>query len=381
MDQLIRSKTRRLLILFSIALLIFLFGLSSRMVEYVYSEGIYQYTSVAQRFVSSLVPFGLGDLLYALLVVYCLWSVFKIIQKAYRKQLNNVIVVLQLSSFLLWIYIIFKLLWGLNYSRPSISGQLGIGNKKYTTKELILLGDFLIKRVNTVQGQLKIHPAKTNLSIKELEMKAKFSYDKLAKTNPFFQYHTPAVKAVLSEWLVSKIGIEGYYAPPSGEANVNMRIPSVALPFVTCHEISHEIGVAREDEANLIGYLVSINSPDLYFQYSGYYNILRNVLFEIRMKSPEDFAILLKQINPATLADFKTERDFWMKYNGDMSAYMNTALDKFLKINNQKKGTDSYQDIVLWVFNLHKSEMEMIPRKKQTKTSPLIPNWFKIVHL
>jgi len=380
MDKPIRSKTHQLITLLSIALLIFLFGLNSKMVEYLYSEGIYQYTSVAQRFISSRVPFGLGDLLYALFVLYCLWSIFKVLQKAYRKQLRKdaaAQIAIQLLNFLLWVYIVFKLIWGLNYSRPSISGQLGISNQKYTTKELILLGDFLIKRINTVQEQRKTHPAKTKFSIKELENKSRLSYDKLTLLNTFFQYRIPAVKPVLSEWLVTKIGIEGYYAPPSGEANVNMCLPAVELPFVTCHEISHELGVAREDEANLVGYLVSINSPDLYFQYSGYYNILRNVLFEIRIKSPEDFVLLLKKINPGTLADFQQEQDFWKKYNGDMSAYMNTALDKFLKINNQKKGTDSYQDIVLWVFNLHKFEIEITPGKKQPKPSPLIPDWFK----
>jgi len=377
MDTLIRSKTRRLGILFSIAVLIFLFGLSSTAVEYAYSEGLYQYTSVAQRFISSRVSFGLGDLLYAFFVVYCLWSVFSAGQKVYRKQLNKQMVILQLLNFLLWVYIVFKLIWGLNYSRPSVSRQLGISNKKYTTTELILLGDFLIKRVNSTEEQVKTHRAQKTFSIRELESRAKFSYDKLALLNPFFQYRIPAVKPVLSEWLVTKIGIEGYYAPPSGEANVNMRLPAVELPFVTCHEISHELGIAREDEANLYGYLVSINSPDLYFQYSGYYNILRNVLFEIRIKSPEDFARLLKKINPATLADFQAEQDFWTKYNGDMSAYMNTALDKFLKINNQKKGTGSYQDIVLWVFNLHRFEIEKLPGKKQLFPSPLIPAGLK----
>ncbi|WP_158795253.1 DUF3810 domain-containing protein [Pedobacter sp. L105] len=373
MSPLTRNKTRRLGILFSIAVLIFLFGLSSTAVESVYSEGLYQYTSVAQRFISSKVPFGLGDLLYALLILYCLWSIFSVIQKAYRKQINKQLIIFRLSSFLLWVYIVFKLIWGLNYSRPSVSRQLGISNKKYTTEELILLGDFLIKKINKAGEQVTTHHAQKTFTIKELESRAKFSYDKLALINPFFRYHNPAVKPVLSEWLVTKIGIEGYYAPPSGEANVNMRLPSTELPFVTCHEISHELGIAREDEANLYGYLVSINSPDLYFRYSGYYNILRNVLFEIRIKSPEDFARLIKKINPATLADFQAEQDFWAKYNGDMSAYMNTALDKFLKINNQKKGTDSYQDIVLWVFNLHRFEIEMVPGKKQLQRSPLIP--------
>lgn len=37
--------------------------------------------------------------------------------------------------------------------------------------------------------------------------------------------------------------------------------------------------------------------------------------------------------------------------------YFGLAFDRFLKLNNQPKGTDSYQDIVLWLYNLHKREL------------------------
>lgn len=358
MQPAIRIQLRRLAIIFGIALLIFLFGLSSNAVEKIYSDGLYQWTSVAQRFISAIVPFALGDFLYASLIIFCLWSVYKVIKKAVRKELTSadrLVIPLKLISFLLILYIVFKLLWGLNYSRPSISERLGISDQKYSTKELVMLGGFLVNRVNLLDQERKSH--RRIYDINDLRDHSKAGYDLMAKENSFFSYRAPAVKPVMFSWLISKIGIEGYYCPLSGEANVNMRLPYMELPFVTSHEISHTLGIAREDEANLIGYLVSINNTDVNFRYSGYYNILRSVLFEIRLKSPEDFSRLLKEINANTLADFKEEHEFWRKYNGDMSAYMGTALDKFLKINNQKKGTDSYQDIVLWVFNLHKKEM------------------------
>ena len=372
MNHPIRTQLRKTAILFSIALLIFLFGMSSSAVELFYSDGFYQLSSVAQRAISSVFPFTLGDFLYAALITYCIWCAFRSIKKATAKGENTGaarLIPIQLFNFTLLLYIVFKLLWGLNYSRPSITGRLSISNEKYTTKELVQLGGFLINRVNILNNKMQANRSKRTYTITELESGSKLAYDKLAEINPFFTYRVPAVKPVLFSWLISKIGIEGYYCPPSGEANVNMRIPAAALPFVTCHEISHELGIAREDEANLIGYLVSINSTDLNFQYAGYYDILRSVLFEIRIKSPEDFAVLYKTINSGTIADFKKEQEFWTKYNGDMSAYMNTALDSFLKINNQKKGTDSYQDIVLWVFNLHKPEIS----QSGTKRSLLSP--------
>ena len=362
MNPAIRIKLRQLLPMLCIALLLFLFGLSSTGVEKFYSDGLYRYSSVVQRQLSTLFPFAVGDFLYILLIIFCLWSVFKAVRKLLREQpdqTEKILLLLKLSRFLLLVYIVFKLLWGLNYSRPSISARLGISDEKYTTKELVLLGDFLIDRVNLLKARLNSRPPAKTYTIQDLEDRSKNAYDRMAKVNSFFSYPVPAVKPVLFSVLISKMGLAGYYCPPSGEANVNMLIPPAELPFIACHEISHELGIAREDEANLIGYMVSTNSPDADFQYSGNYDILRSVLFEIRIKSPEDFERLYKKINAGTLDDFRRDQEFWRKYDGDMSDYMGDALDKFLKINNQPRGTKSYQDIVLWVFNLHKKELNL----------------------
>jgi len=243
-------------------------------------------------------------------------------------------------------------LWGLNYSRPSIAEQLGISNDKYNTEQLVSLGKFFIGRLNKLQSVEK--PRFTTDQLKDIAVQG---YLKMEKTNVFFDYHIPSFKPAINSWIITKIGIEGYYNPLSGEANINTMLPSVALPFVTCHEIAHQLGIGREDEANLIGYLVSSNSSNPYFQYSANYAMLKSILFEIRIKSPDDYEKLYANINAGTIKDFEADRDFWRTYNSDMFGYLDVAFDRFLKLNNQQKGTDSYQDIVLWLYNIHKKDL------------------------
>lgn len=357
---------KKFVLLFFLSGLVFLAGTNSSFIEKCYSDGIYQATSVVQRFLSSIFPFALGDFLYLLFVLYILRCIYRFFKKLSQKKLKSedrINVPLQLLNFFLILYLVFKILWGLNYSRPSISRQLGISNKKYNTRDLVLLGEYFIDKLNALQ-----HLKKENYDINELENKAKEAYDLMKKTNAFFQYRSPSVKAVLNSWVVTKIGIEGYYNPLSGEANVNMKLPAVSLPFVTCHEIAHQLGIGREDEANLIGYLTAIHSTDENFRYSAAYNMLRSILFEIRIKSPEDYQRLYASINPGTIKDFKAEKAFWQKYNSDMYGYMGVALDGFLKLNNQAKGADSYQDIVIWLYNIHKKEL--IQRQKLKTLQP-----------
>ncbi|MES2455290.1 MAG: DUF3810 domain-containing protein [Bacteroidota bacterium] len=346
-------KIKTFAVLSVLSLVLYIIGYSDITVERVYSGGLYQLTSVIQRLVSSLFPFAIGDFLYLILILYVLYSLWRVYKR--RKILRKTDAVrlpLQAVNFCLVLYVLFKLLWGLNYSRPQVATQLGISNEKYTTQQLVALGRFYIRKLNSLQNI-----PKKNYELKELRQTAKAGYDALAQKHSFFTYKSPAVKPVLFSWFITKIGIEGYYNPLSGEANVNMRLPSTELPFVTCHEIAHQLGVGREDEANLIGYLVASNSPNQNFQYAAAYAVLKNILFEIRIKSQEDYDALYETINPRTVADFKADRDFWRKYNNQMFGYLDVAFDQFLKLNNQSKGTDSYQDIVLWLYNIHKKDL------------------------
>jgi hypothetical protein len=355
MNRAYRSQIKSFIIISSISLIIFLSGLSSTLIESVYSDRIYLFTSIVQRFISAWFPFAIGDILYILLVAYVLKALFVFGRRVFKKTLkttDRINIPIRVVNFCLILYIAFKILWGLNYSRPPIASQLAITNEKYNTQQLISLGEFFIKQINKLQSVRK-----TRFDVAQLKVIAVEGYDKMEKTNPFFDYHIPSVKPVMNSWIITKIGIEGYYNPLSGEANINMRLPSVALPFVTCHEIAHQLGIGREDEANLIGYLVSSNSNNPYFQYSANYTMLKSILFEIRIKSPEDYDRLFATINTGTLRDFDADRDFWKKYNNEMFGYLDVAFDRFLKLNNQQKGTDSYQDIVLWLYNIHKKDL------------------------
>lgn len=355
MNSIPKPLLRRLLLLLALSALVYVFGYFPQLVAPLYSEGLYRLTSVIQRFLSGLFPFALGDFLYLLLILYVIRALYGFYKKIAEKRLQHndrFHIPIQLLNFLLLLYLIFKILWGLNYSRIPVARQLGIHNEKYNTKELALLGRFFIAQLNQLQN-LK----RSTYTTAQLEREAKMAYDKMRRKNRLFNYASPSVKPVLNSWIVTKIGIEGYYNPLSGEANINMRLPETSLPFVTCHEIAHQLGIAREDEANLLGYLVGINSENPDFRYSAAYNMLKSILFEIRVKSPEDYEQLHQTINPVTLKDIQNDRDFWQKYNSDMYLYFGLAFDRFLKLNNQPKGTESYQDIVLWLYNIHKHEL------------------------
>ncbi len=70
-------------------------------------------------------------------------------------------------------------------------------------------------------------------------------------------------------YLGNYLGFTGYYNPFTGEAQVNTTVPLFVQPFTTCHEIGHQLGYAKENEANFAGYLAAKSSPDAGFPVFG----------------------------------------------------------------------------------------------------------------
>ncbi|CAH0154284.1 hypothetical protein SRABI27_00611 [Pedobacter sp. Bi27] len=350
------SKT---FIIATAAFLVFLLGLSESLTEKIYSNNLYPIISKLLRFLSALFPFAIGDVLYILLVACLLWYFFKIFKKYRAKEINLKQVGIKCINLILALYLVFKLSWALNYSRPAIAKKLGIADEKYNTAQLVTLGKYYLIKITYLKLKIdSMNSRPKQYSVAALSKTATRSYQFQAEQNTVFNYTIPSVKACLFANYVAKSGIEGYYNPLSGEANINMNLPPFILPFTICHEIAHQTGIAKEDEANLLGYITAIKSDDINFQYAGYYCMFRSILWEIRMKSPNDYQMIFDRIAPTVLADFKTENQFWLKNNSDMSKYMSVAFDRLLKLNNQKKGIDSYQDIVLWLYNYHKKDLE-----------------------
>ena len=82
----------------------------------------------------------------------------------YRKKYSRnriVLFLFRLANMLLWVYILFKLLWGLNYNRLGIAIQLKIDKNEYTKEEVVQLTHQLIDKLNECRRQFQNHQLKS----------------------------------------------------------------------------------------------------------------------------------------------------------------------------------------------------------------------------
>jgi hypothetical protein len=120
-------------------------------VERNYSRGVYPALAKFQRILFGWIPFSIGDLFYAFLLLIIIYKTFVFIRLIVKRKMNRgyfIAGLQQVLFFVLFMYVFFNLFWGLNYNRKGIAYQLGLNVKPYTLADLDTLTATMQQRVN-----------------------------------------------------------------------------------------------------------------------------------------------------------------------------------------------------------------------------------------
>ncbi len=322
-------------------------------VETYYSKGLYVAISQFFRWSFGWIPFSVGELLYTTLVLLAIGYLIK--KRRHIKArpfhfLRNVLLVV--SVF----YFTFHLVWGLNYYRRPIAENLAIQDS-ITGPELDELTKQLIVKTNQLQLELtgdSTAMVQVPYNKNEIFEKTIQGYQDLEQKLPFLQYHRPSIKKSMYSAVSSYLGIGGYLNPFTNEAQVNALTPEFRFPVISGHEIGHQVGYSAENETNFIGYLVTMQHKDPYFQYSAYAYALSHCLSNIARTDEEAFKKWYAQVNEGTKKNYQELRDFYERYENPFEPIFESIFSTFLKANNQADGIQSYGRVVSLLVGYHK---------------------------
>lgn len=317
-------------------------------VEKYYATGLYPLLARLLRFVFGWIPFSVGDIFYAIIFIYLLISVVRFIQKAFQRRLHRQYLFYaagRLLSILIWIYVVFNLLWGLNYDRPGIAQQMRLESVPYSTDELKTLMSVIVFRINELDSTSRIRRTKLNRK-GNLFSESAAAYRQYSSHNDAFYYGSPSVKPSLYSYLGNYFGFSGYYNPFTGEAQVNTTVPVFTQPFTTCHEIGHQLGYAKEEEANFAGYLTAKSSPDPAFRYSVYLDLYLYAGTELYVRDSASFIPYRESLKPDVRQDLRDLKAFYKKYENPFEPIIRRLYGDYLKANRQPQGMNSYDEVV-----------------------------------
>jgi hypothetical protein len=330
-------------------------------IEDVYSIKIYPYIALVQRTLTGWLPFSIGDILYLVVGVWLFIKIVKtIIATAKRKITRKKTLqrTFKLVRFIMWVYIVFNLVWGWNYHRKGLDHQLQLPTGKYSSSELKQLLDEVIIRMNENRLQLSGDTIMPLQNFQQMKAGATESYRQAAVTFPFLKYTNASIKKSMYSKAAQYLGFTGYYNPFTGEAQLRTRIPEVMKPFILCHEIGHQVGYAKENEASFAGYLAASSSGDPYFRYSVYldlYNSVRSKLVFVSFDEGDTtvlqtFKDYNKKLDTLVRFDRRKIREYFRNnqtvFSEQMSSVVMSMYGQYLRANKQEAGLKSYDDVV-----------------------------------
>jgi Protein of unknown function (DUF3810) len=325
-------------------------------IENFYTSGFYYFFSFVLRFLFGWIPFSFGDILYFVAGSWLLWKLIKNSRLLFKKKFTRELFIRKLWKLILIfvsIYIVFNIFWGLNYNRKGIAWQLHLPKIDYDTLNLKLMQELLLQKVNETKRLL----VNENISYpdkKDLFKRAKVCYDDAAIVYPFMKYKGTSVKPSLYGLMGDYLGFTGYYNPFTGEAQVNTTVPKFLLPYITLHEMGHQLGYAKEDEANFSGYLAAANSDDTLFQYSTYLDLFVYANREVYYFDSTALRLAATRLIPEVKADLLEWRRFNRKYTSVFEPALNWLYGKYLQVNQQPKGLGSYNEVIATLLAYYK---------------------------
>lgn len=326
-------------------------------VEKNYSQGVYPVISKIQRLLFGWIPFSIGDIFYAFLILVVLYKTFQFLRLLFRKKITRSYFIAglqQLIFFFLFLYVVFNLFWGLNYNRSGIAAQLKLEVKPYTITDLDTLTTILESRLNQYADSVDLSKRKSLNRKKYLFHESFEAYKSTALQFPFLKYTDLSVKPSIYSYIGNYLGFQGYYNPFSGEGQVNTTVPTFLEPFVATHEMAHQIGYAKENEANFVAFLACRSYPSNEFQYSLYFNMYLYAIGELYQRDSVKAKQSQEKLNPQVINDIKELRAFYKQYKNPIEPVIMWFYGHYLKANNQPAGKLTYDEVVLWLIAYYK---------------------------
>jgi hypothetical protein len=327
--------------------------LAPHAVEHVYARRLFAWLVAALTALSSRVPFSLAELLVLLLAPLVALRGLRRLARFHRAPARPARPArLHPYPYLLpalpAAYLAFLLVWGLNYERWPAARLFQIDAAGGSTRELLALGRELADTAGRERRHLRLDASGVvDLGApRDVLARAPLGYARLALSHPWLPRLTARPKALWSSVLFSRLGITGIYMPFTGEAHVNVDAPAFLWPATACHELAHQHGLAREDEASFVGYLAGRGHPDADFRYAASFDALGDVLAALNGAAPESARELATTLDAGVGHDLRVLYAWARRHAGPARELARSVNDAYLRTQGQADGVRSYGRVV-----------------------------------
>lgn len=243
----------------------------------------------------------------------------------------------------------FVICFSAGYRGSGLDEKLGLESAAVSKEELYDSAVYLSGEINKLVPQIKYgedHHSVMPYSLAEMNNKLIDAYDSFAKKHNFIWSFGSKLKPVLLSEGLSYMHITGVYTFFTGESNINVAFPDYTIPNTAAHELSHQRGIAREDEANMMAFLVCMESDDAYIRYSALVSIYEDVsnalYYADRQLQKKANSLLDVRVYNELIA----KNNFFKKYQDSVSSQVSGTVNDIYLQSQGTPGRKSYGMVV-----------------------------------
>ena len=299
--------------------------------------------------ITNIFPFSLAESAIILIPVILFLTIRYIwIYRCNTKKQTIVTIVCVLSIASIFISG-FVWIFSAGYRGSELEEKLGIESVPIDKQDLYDSAIYLTGEINKLSPEIQYDTENFSVmpySMSEMNDKLLDAYEKFSEDHDFINSFYSHLKPVMMSEGMSYAHITGVYTFFTGESNLNVGFPDYTIPFTAAHELAHQRGIAREDEANMMAFLVCINSDDVYIRYCAYVNMYEYVANALYSADKELFkkadATLSRQVYSEQVAYSK----FFKKYQKSVTSQISGAVNDIYLQSQGTAGRKSYGMVV-----------------------------------
>lgn len=295
------------------------------------------------------IPFSLGEAMVIFLPVAAVFMIVRACRK-YSDSWRSVFVYLgSVLSVVSLLFSVFVFGFGTGYYGTTVDEKLGLDRSVVSPEELYYTAATLAAHVNSEAENVKYQYNDFSVmpyTFDEMSRRLVAAYDEVCDEYDFIPRLYSRVKPVMLSEPWTYTHISGVYTYFTGEANINTNFPDYTIPYTAAHEMAHQRGIAREDEANFIAFLVCISSDDPYIRYSGYLEVYEYVASSLYSADKNYYSAVYSSLKTNVRAEMAAYSAFFDKYRENVVADVSEAVNNsYLQIHGTV-GSKSYGLVV-----------------------------------
>jgi hypothetical protein len=302
-------------------------------------------------------PFSLAEWLYAAAIggtlLYIAAELVLLVRRPARlRRLYRLF--MRLAALGLGVYALFCVLWGVYYYGDDFIARSGLELHDISAEELELTTLYFADLLNEYAPRVpRDENGLCRTDRQAVLERSPGIFRAAAQRFPCLTGPEVPAKGMFFSRVMSIIDYTGFFCPFTAEANVNMDFPEALFAAVVAHELSHQRGVAKEQEANFVAVLASLESGDPDYCYSACmmaYAHLGNALAGV---DPHAQWMIYNGLDEGVKADLLANNAYWAQFDTPIQTVTNTVYEGFLQSYGQTLGMRSYGACVDLLVNYY----------------------------